>query len=358
MNKIIALILISLTIWSYCEIYKKNDPNRDMAYSILREKEKEYICGKIKRITPQDIKFNPTDTDFVKTKKEIISADFNLSEMQNKISKFDKQERILLSALVAIRCIRNNDVNNFNNFIIDSYISMLKMSTMERNPFVYEIIRNLASIDSKLPQEYAVLFLLKQNKTQDKFIHLYWLLSKKHSRNKLIYLSKTKNFRENNRLIYSIIQKSSLNLSKYYDSELEKLYFYTFSQFSMPWSIKKWGNYNYPFIAYICFLNNDIVRYKEYKEKSLSKEQLEDMKGGYFEYVEYASKIFCMTGDIDEAILLINTLPEGNKKNIILKHLARYLSLTPESTSKTLNSDIFKTATFIEKMNLEHLLGQ
>ena len=67
---------------------------------------------------------------------------------------------------------------------------------------------------------------------------------------------------------------------------IEELYFHTFAQFSMPWTIKKWGNYNYPFLSYICYLNKDTVRYNEYKKKSLSKEQLEDMKGGYFEYVE------------------------------------------------------------------------
>ena len=83
MNKIIALILISLTIWSYCEIYKKNALNRDIAYSILREKENEYAGKIIERTVPQDIKFDFKETDFDKIKKEIKSKNFTTKAVRN-----------------------------------------------------------------------------------------------------------------------------------------------------------------------------------------------------------------------------------------------------------------------------------
>jgi hypothetical protein len=69
---------------------------------------------------------------------------------------------------------------------------------------------------------------------------------------------------------------------------------------------------------------------------------MEDMKGGLLEYVEYAVKVFCLTGDIDSALHLLSRLPEGHKKNLVLKRTARYLSLNELMVKRVIESNVLR----------------
>lgn len=336
MNKLLAVFFIFLASWGVREVYFSKDSNRDIAYTIIAEQ--AYVFDVLDKDNVNNFHdFNPTR--FIELKKKILISDYDIKDVKQQIKVLDKNEQMLIFALVAIDSIKQGKTKEFNDFILKSYMTMLTLPLIERDLYVYEIIRGLANIDNKLAQEYAVLFLLKQRNSSDKYLHLCSLLYNKHARNKLLSLVSSKEFKLENPLIVDMCNRHRFDIRRRSDEDFEKCFYYTFCHFSMPWTVENWIGFNYPAYSYFAYLSGDTRRYKYYKEKSLSSIQIENMKGGLFEYVEYGVKVFCLTGDIGSAMKLLHVLPEGHKKNLLLKRVARYLSLNRENLLKLLDNN-------------------
>lgn len=168
MNKLLAVFFIFLASWGVREVYFSKDSNRDIAYTIIAEQ--AYVFDVLDKDNVNNFHdFNPTR--FIELKKKILISDYDIKDVKQQIKVLDKNEQMLIFALVAIDSIKQGKTKEFNDFILKSYMTMLTLPLIERDLYVYEIIRGLANIDNKLAQEYAVLFLLKQRNSSDKYLH-------------------------------------------------------------------------------------------------------------------------------------------------------------------------------------------
>lgn len=335
LGKFITLFFVCIAFVVGYEIYLKNDPNYEFAQRILLE-ELYVKGGKV------DLDKIAQDLPYLELKRKLLSGEHNPS-FDTEVKKLSSSQKLLLNGLIAIRYLNKGNCEKFNNYIIKSYIEMLSAPVEQRDRFVYELVGYLANNTDKLSQEYAVMFLLKQRYSTDKFVHLYLLLNKKYSRIKLLELIKDKKFKEENRrLYYAISNQRNINLKKYSNEKLEKHFYYEFAPFAtaLRYTMKR-DRFNYPILAYFSYLWGDDNRYKHYKEKSISAQQFEDMNGAIFEYVEIATKLFCMSQDFDTALILISNMPNSRHKNMVLKHVARYFCTSKDSIEKALASDLF-----------------
>ncbi len=85
------------------------------------------------------------------------------------------------------------------------------------------------------------------------------------------------------------------------------------------------GRYKYPMLAYVSDCNGWKDFYRHYRDESCSALQMNEMRAGYPEYVEYAVKAFALCGDSNAVEGLITSLPRGTLRNSILKKSIRWI---------------------------------
>ncbi len=344
MNKILSILFVFLAIWVCKLSYDFNDENLDIAHSIVAENAflyglDEYSSEQNKRIVNSKKRFVPTE--YHKIKREILSGKSDAKNIEKKISKLDNQNLCMPLYALAAKAFKQSDKQ-----ISDKLIFFANMSLFGINAKLYELqlleaIDCFADIDDKTAQETAVSAILKLPYSHDKSLLLYKLVSKKYAVEKFKRLYKTDKNKYKS-YHWTTWRSRYFNTKPVPQKELERSFVYSAIEFSMTWELKEhWHDYKMPLLAYVCYLNKDEKGYAYNKEKSLSWSQLQYMQAGYFQYVEYASKIFCLTQDYDSAIKLLKTLPDGHKKNLVLKRLARYLTSTKQGLETTQKSNLF-----------------
>lgn len=330
MKIIISILLLILSAFVIFTTFDYKDNRIDIARSIICERALEYNKLEVfekqnNEISNRNLTFK--DFKFVELKRKIIAGEIADDIAQTEIEKLlASQDKALLYVLLSIKHIDKKSVENFNYFIKLAYMYISLAHPVKSEVRCLEIIDRLLSVDSAVAQETAVDFLCKLNYSHDKVLRIYMAMAKPFSAKKLTTLIKNKKY------LYNIKAGSIIpNLKRHSKEYIEKFFIYGAIEFSMTWKIKKWKDYNLPFLAYIYYLGGDIDMYKYYRDKSISIEQQQKMKAGYFEYVEYATKVFCLAGDIEASVVLLNTLSHGHKRNHILQRVVRYLTMTEES---------------------------
>ncbi len=343
MNKILSILFVVFAVFICLKSYDKYDINDDISYAIASEN--AFVNSDLATCNLLNNKIVDTKKRFIpnkyfELKRDILSKKFDSKTIGTKISALSNSNQKVALYSLAAKGYRQSDKDASDVFIFRAYCNLLGANYVAFESLYLETANILSDIDDKMAQETATTALINLRYSHDKGLLIYKLMSKKYSRQKLLKLwtSDKKNHKRHQGAIWHAKVLSSKKTIP--QERLEKAFRYTAIQFAMPWSIKKWDNYKIPMLAYICFSIGDAQKYVMYREQSLSPEQLKDMQAGYFQYVEYAARIFCLTGDYDDAIKLLQTLPDGHNKRRVLKRLIRYLTATKQGLEKTLKTEL------------------
>ncbi len=352
LKKITSVFLILFSIWCAYETYFTGDSNRDIAYATIINQ--AYVFGDddiVKLKVPSDISFKFKSSDFLELKKKILSKQFDNDKIISSIKHLKaKGERALLYALLSVDFLGNGDSVKSNNFALKSYVEIWGTKKYEIADFELEIANLFLDTNSKLLQELAAEIVLDMSESNEKTILMYKLIHAEYSKLKILNLKKKKDKRTNISSATYITNRAKYDLDRRTNVSLEKFFQYAYYGFQMPLIVKERNRFNYPLFAYIGYLYDNMERFKHYKSLSIAKGQFEAVKGGFCEYVEYGVKVFCLSGDIDSAIKLLDNFPEGHRKNLILKRTSKYLALKPEYIKKVMSSSVFKEPNVLEKV--------
>ena len=129
---------------------------------------------------------------------------------------------------------------------------------------------------------------------------------------------------------YAII-RLNMDMSKRSISDIEKTFLYSGLDFGMLWNVgeKNYIRYAYPLMAYVSKSKGLTDKYEYFKSQSISDAQMERIKGSFFEYIQYAVKVFARCSDPETAVSLLERLPDGSRKNLTIKRTIRYILKSP-----------------------------
>ncbi len=255
----------------------------------------------------------------------------------------NEEQRVLVYGIAAISCMKHDAVKNGLYYLSECKAHVKRANPTRIDAVVLEIVDKLADLDIKEAQVTATDLLFSVCFSSDQIFMIYKLGGKRYSSKYLMELTNDSDFKtryvsylrftSRARIIGAIDGFSEQYVLKYFK-------YYSAIDYSSCWRIWKKDNYVFPLIAYIYYCGGNKSMYEKYKALSLSPEQLSDMRGAYFEYIEYASKVFCLTNDTEAAISLMKSLPNGHRKNLSLKRVMRYLTRTKEALLLTLKSGL------------------
>lgn len=331
MNKVISIILILVALVAGIKAFDSNDDNLNVARRMVAEI--ALIAGSEKLFNEQNNKilseeYRFADYDYVNLKRKIIEEKSDIKKIESDINNLRNfPQKAVLFAMLAVNEYKRGNVSKYNYFIVKAYNNITSVSPTDAEKYCFEIVTMLMNIDGKMPQEHAVDFVILPYYSNNQVLYLYGMGCKKYCLEKFSRLLKDKDFVDKNKRFVNYFNKAILisKIKKMRTEDVERNFLYSAIEFSMTWKIKKWNNYKFPLIAYAYYTGGDYERYKTYRDKSISKQQLDDMKASYFGYIEYSSKIFCLTNEKDLAKELISTLPDGHKKNKLIKNLLPFL---------------------------------
>ncbi len=341
MNKLLGVLFVLFSVYVCVVSFKQTDSNSDIAHSIISEG--AYLWGyddisnsQNQKIENKRYKFVPTQ--FHKIKRALLLNKFDFVLVEQQIAELNNPaQRSLLYALLAKQL--GVGTPKLDILIFKARNECMNLNWATNESFLLETISLLASIDNVYSQESAVDLFLKLPYSHEKELLWYYVATKKFSYKKLEKLYKAKSKNQFVSLFWRI--PHTVNVKQRTFEQIEKTYYYAALPFSMSWNIKSWQNYKNPLLAYACWLGEDKEKYEIYREKSVSWFQVKEMQAGYLAYVEYAAKIFCITGDYKYATKLLNTLPNNFKKNRSLKRLARYFITSPEGVKTSVLSELY-----------------
>ena len=326
------------------EAYNYHDNNLDIAYSIISENAATWndlpTHKKYSKKIRNNSKIVRNNDAYINIKRKILNKTYNPNKIFAEIEKHATNDnQILLYSLVAASSQYNNPQLFYSSLLkINCYLFGIKNISSEL--YILESIFILSNIEDKQSQELAARAIMKLPYSHDKSLLMYKLVSQKYSREYLVKLWNSDKQKYKPYKRYDLAGRMITMNKPPKRDDWEKRFKYFAILYSMSWNIRNWEDYKIPLLAYLCYLRGDIKNYEYYRKKSISQHQLRDMQAGYFSYVEYAAKIFCLTNDNETAILLLNTLPNGHKKNILLKRLIRYLTRTEKGYQITVKSNI------------------
>lgn len=333
----ITIVLLILLPFIAFKSYNLNDKNLAVAKSIFAEKEAEFEESK----ENWDYLANK---NVIKVKRKSQDSPIPYEEVVTFANgATTNEDKILIFGYAAIGSFKFGEIKNG-----EFYISACKACFKGTNPTlsenaIFEIVDALLELDAKEAQTAAVDLLFGLYYTPDMVFRFYKFFGKKYASEYILKLSKEPWFRQQHRgfLLYMAKARIIRNTFKYSEEYILSKFKYSALEFSSGWRGRNWENYKIPFIAYVYYCGGNKKMYEKYRNLSVSKEQLYDMRGAYFSYIEYASKIYCLTGDTQTAISLLKTLPNGHSKNLILKRLTRYLTQSKDAYLSTRKSGLF-----------------
>lgn len=335
---ILALLFGAAAVCAALEAYDFGDSDADIAHSIMAERARAYgdeSGAAAQRAKIKNPRFIAEDgARFADLKIKILRGEFDKGAVSEQIEDAAQGGgKALLYALAAAAALRDG-AKEADGFLFAARCALLDADVRLSEQHMLEASAALSRAESKAAQELALDIAMKLQYSYDKALLMCGLVSKKYARERLDNLLKADRKKYAHYLQFINIG-NLVSAKDLPDAQLEKRLKYFANQFGISWRIVKAQDYKLPMMAYVFKMRGERERYALYREKSLSKEQLENMKAGYFPYVEYAAKVFCMAGDFDAAIDLLKALPEGHKKNLVLKRLVRYLTMSREGYEKT-----------------------
>lgn len=333
MRRTIAIFLLILLPFSAFISYNTTDENLIIAKRILQERANVFL-GNGDR--------SDSNMNFItEFKSKALSGNITTNDLITAVDKArNHTEKITIYGFAAISNFKSGKSGNG-----EFYISVCKSYLNGKNPTiaensVFEIVDIMSELDAPEPQKAAVDLLFELYHTQDLALRLYKLAGKKYASKYLSECSNNDKNPQRNRkfLKYTRNAKIIRNITDYKEEYILNAFRYSAIEFSMNWKIQNWENYKYPLIAYIYYCGGNMEMYEKYKSLSITQSQLYDMRGAAFQYVEYACKIFCLTNDPQTAILLLKNLPQGHKRNLLLKRTIRYLTSSKKACLVTKES--------------------
>jgi len=335
MNKVCAIVMLILALVIGRITFDNNDDNLNVARGILCEKallsgDLQTFKAQNNRISNQHLKF--ANFDYINIKKAILTKQYDSATVESEIAKVaDFGQRAVLWALLATNEYKKGNINKYNNYIVRSYSDIKSENPVVAEQYCYEIVENLVNLDEKLPQEHAVDFVQIPYYSNTQVLHILGMGGKRFCVQKISRLLNDKQFVAENKRFVRYMQRAVFisKIKDASDADINRWFLYSAIEFSMTWKIRNWNNYKLPLLAYACYVGGDLERYKFYRDKSVSAQQLKDMSASYFGYVEYAAKIFCLTNDTKLAQKLLGTLPDGHPKNLVIKNLLRFFEPIP-----------------------------
>ena len=330
-NNTCPVIMLLFSIAVAFIVFNNNDNNLNVARRSLCEQ--ALLVGDISTFNEQNSKITSKaykfkDFEYVDLKKKLLSAKDDIYNIESKIYEIhNAPQRAVLFVLLALNEYRKGDISKYNNCIARAYFDINSVSPVISEKYCIEIVQHLMGMEEKLPQEHAVDFIQVPYYSNNQVLLIYAMGGKKYCLEKIKNLLKNKQFELTGKRFMKYFQKAVfISEIKNMESEnVERNFLYSAIEFSMTWKIKKWNNYKLPLLAYAYYIGGDFERFKFYRDKSVSKEQLDDMKASYYGYVEYSSKIFFLTGNPDISIKLLSTLKNGHKKNLLIKNLLQFM---------------------------------
>lgn len=199
-------------------------------------------------------------------------------------------------------------LSSFNPAIIDTQL--------------LEIIEILARTNNI---KYFIEFLKMANFSDNLSLIIYTSWRNPNIRNYFTWKRTEETFGFKYWRIRNIFNRIRIDIDNASYGEIEKRLVFAGTDFQMPWTISTslYERYSYPAMAYIAKIYGNQTKYKYYKNKALSREQLEILKVGIFEYIQYTAKILSVAGEPEIAVRLIESLPPSRKRNLLLKRTLR-----------------------------------
>ena len=248
--------------------------------------------------------------------------------------------------------LKNGDSSKFKMEVFTSYLLLKNFDKTKANQTILNCIKILRDAESP---EMLLRFFLLANYSDNLALLAYSCVGSE----KIMKYVDTKEanaiLKDYPKIKIAFSQTRNLTKNKNIsDAQIEKIFFHVKTQiFNIPYKIehKHKTKFAYPLIASLLKISGNVERYKHFKEKSLSEEQMQNMYCVYWEYMSVLIKSYILCNDYDIAVNTIDSLPNCTEKDILIRRVLRELISTESGRNATEKSEFIKKIK-TQKVNL------
>lgn len=223
----------------------------------------------------------------------------------------------LEKAKAAVDALKRGDSAAFDRLMFQSYVNFQSSNKTAAEPYLIEAVDLLAGAGQP---KWLAEFIKLGNVSADFAICVYGCAGSPGIMGAFTYDFIEKNFKGTSARSWLIWAKNDYRKISAEKAERDLLYAgVTFGLPQKNMELSKWKIFSRPLAAYLSKLKGREDLYKVFREKSLSPDTLHEVRAGLFEYCEYAAKIFARCGDPAASVALLESLPDGRRKNLSIK---------------------------------------
>lgn len=227
----------------------------------------------------------------------------------------------LEKAKSAAAALKRGDSAEFDRLMFQSYISFQSSNRTVAEPYLIEAVDLLAGAGEP---KWLAEFIKLGNVSADFAICVYGCAGSPEIMGAFTYDFIEKKFKGTAARSWLIRARNDYrNISS---EKAESDLLYAGIVFGLPqknMELDKWKVFSRPLAAYLSKLKGREDLYEFFRVKSLSPDTLHEVRAGLFEYCEYAAKIFARCGDPAASVALLESLPDGRRKNLSIKRAIR-----------------------------------
>lgn len=228
-----------------------------------------------------------------------------------------------------VREARKRGKAAYDNEVLRAYFTIVSSNKVEADGVILELMDILIENgDAKMLLEFMKI----ANHSEDLMLRVYQCAENEELRRYFTHKLGMDLFKnsEYKKIGYAII-RLNMDMAKRSISDIEKTFLYSGLDFGMLWNVgaKNYIRYAYPLMAYVSKSKGLTDKYEYFKSQSISDAQMERIKGSFFEYIQYAVKVFARCSDPETAVSLLERLPDGSRKNLTIKRTIRYILKSP-----------------------------
>ncbi len=332
--RLFSFIFFIFVFGFFVKCFESSDSDANMAASIINES-----CFVLGVGEKSECDFS----DFIKIKRDIFRESILDNSIECRIEKLKSHsKKMYLYALLSDK-LKALDSIRSKSYLFKSYFFAYEKFSYEDELYCLDTLDLWLNQSDENKVMYALILISKLPFSEEKVFSLYRVFSIREN----LEWFRTKYGRDfSNPSIKAVLPVyyrgyDIIDIKNIKTDVLMERFKYAALPFYTTWGVSEFERYNYPIIAYAFYLGGDFLRYSEFREKSVSQQQLNAMGKNYFKYVAYASKIFCLAGDFDYAVKLLDTLPTSRKKNRVLKVMARYFAKSKIGLSIAIKSGLY-----------------
>lgn len=329
MNRFLSIVFVVFLILVGANITPEDD-NLDVARAILARK--AAAVGDMASFDKlNSLIVNPSlkiaDVKASDLKRRVKDGDFSDAKLPRLVDGIPSVgQKAVIFAHAAKKMYEAGNMGGFEADILRAYSYLAFANRWEREYACVEIVGLLMKLPGDLPKGYAVDFAMLLPYSHVKLLIVFSMGADNGCMKKFYSSKDTAKDYGGMRPYFARASVLRSAKGKFSTELVRHLYIDNFVRGSAKSGYFRY--FKYPLYAFVCRHIADDANYRKYSQLSISDEQMSLVACDYYNYIRFAATVFCLIDEPDKALSLLERLPKGHDRNLVVKHIA---SLVPET---------------------------